>query len=785
MRRRDVAVVLAFVLVLAAILLARVVTVSAASTSKVSVYEVDYNKETMTIKLTDKDTMVYFSNSPTAKTWETVYGNVTKDVKEGVESRVITMDISWVSKTSNVTLYIKGNSLGSVPVPVTLPRQATNFKVSYNYENPSNGMTFVNLKGTKVQWRKANSIQWNTVNIGSMEDLIDEIERFEMQGITLYFRLPQIEGEKGEIDARPSKEVALKIAKRAAAPKVSIDYSKLSIAAKETMEYRALASDNNDWSDWRGVKGTYIGIDEVVSVSGNGSAEKYSIDVRTKATSSKSASIATTLEVAAQEKTDEVDISIAYTGSKQLRLTVKSNTTPNKAPSASNLYEYTIFIPSDKVKEFSYQTASWTSISSASPISISKDKAPKGSTIYVRKKATTNKLASAVGEGFGITGYPDESSLDDAKEIIKVQGVQLSGQTISIKLPESAIDAMIATGNTSFVNSIKFGSKDVKFTESPDRIKSGTAPDAFYIVTVTMTDFADVESVPGNINTVLKGEIKLNNDEVIKYDEDKDTGFTLKIIPAATANGSNLTLYKGIRPDKDYTFDILLNHDSKVVTGEYVDVSKIEIDDHPFMFEFDEFTNERDDKDPKKIKITIAGADLKEYADAVAAARQLDVTFKIKVTLDNGEEITSNIGVTTKPIARVNGTSEGFGISYKEWSDNKKAIESPIKDGAGNPIIVPPLMPNPNITIVVDGDFYAKNKDYKFDGVEWNADSILVSYTRSNGTINATISIDALMASYGKDTNPNISKAIELMFTIPSESKPVVVSTYYVITVMP
>jgi hypothetical protein len=73
----------------------------------------------------------------------------------------------------------------------------------------------------------------------------------------------------------------------------------------------------------------------------------------------------------------------------------------NKA-SETNVYEYTVIRPD---KEFNLTAARWISINSVKTISLSSSAAPKGSTIYVRKKgieayASKNVelvLSSAIG----------------------------------------------------------------------------------------------------------------------------------------------------------------------------------------------------------------------------------------------------------------------------------------------------------------------------------------------------------------------------------------------------
>ena len=93
-----------------------------AADAVLTVKEIDYEKETLTVVTSAKDTKLYYSDGK-MKNWECAYGTF-------VNNEYV-LDISWVSKTKDYTLTLKGDK-SRTPVSVVLPKQTTNFKVTFD-----------------------------------------------------------------------------------------------------------------------------------------------------------------------------------------------------------------------------------------------------------------------------------------------------------------------------------------------------------------------------------------------------------------------------------------------------------------------------------------------------------------------------------------------------------------------------------------------------------------------------------------------------------------------------
>lgn len=290
------------------------------------------------------------------------------------------IDLSWVGNTKAEVINLKGD-VGNEIVSVTLP--ARNNKIKAKYDKVTGAINFENLTDnmTTFQWRKTTAYNWQDVTIedakSSSSAFHEEIEKMRIAGGSIYVRTPPVAGkvdEKGEFYAgvRPSKEVKISIAKRANAPKVTIDGSKLLVNTKDTMEY---STDNG--VNWKPAK-TKMSIQEIAPAVLTGS--RVSILFRTKATDKKPYSKAVEVAILPQRSAPTVSTTAATevtyeSGESKFYLTFNqaSKTLP---------YEYTIVKGTNEPD----QNASWKSVTSSKTIAITEKTAPAGSRIYVRKK---------------------------------------------------------------------------------------------------------------------------------------------------------------------------------------------------------------------------------------------------------------------------------------------------------------------------------------------------------------------------------------------------------------
>ncbi|WP_041703091.1 hypothetical protein [Lachnoclostridium phytofermentans] len=168
----------------------------------------DYANDKITVKPgTSTSTKLYFSQDK-MKTWEKMTGN---NVNNGLD-----IDLSIFLKTSDNTIYFKGDKDKAIAA-VTLPKEDKDFKVSYYVENGAGKLKFEN-QTRLVEYRKGANGIWTQCD----SNLV--LSSYEITGYTLQFRLKATTAE------RAGKIVNVKIPKREAPPKITIDYSKMEVS---------------------------------------------------------------------------------------------------------------------------------------------------------------------------------------------------------------------------------------------------------------------------------------------------------------------------------------------------------------------------------------------------------------------------------------------------------------------------------------------------------------------------------------------------------------------------
>lgn len=375
--------------VMAAFLLCNfpVVSVNADTAAAVSFGTINY--ELLTLQVFNNNNAVVFYSTDNSN-WtevEGVYNSTTKSYS---------MDISWVSSASDVTLYFKGDTVKTVK-SLVLPAQNASFGV--DYDRAEGSFTFNNAEeANSFEWRKNTDYSWKTVDLNepssSYKAFIKTIDQFKIKGASILVRLPQILGTGADdVGMRASKAVSITITARTAPPVLKVNSSKLTINTTAAMEYY----DNN--SDLWIECSASIGLDEIApQVLYSNGAAAATVRIRKAATSLSPCSKTAVLTIPAQKAAPTIGDSSAdityYSMNSKLMLQF------NKASSA-NRYEYVI------IKDgygFEPATAAWKTVSSSGLMTISASSAPGGSTVYVRKKGTDANssgagliLASATG----------------------------------------------------------------------------------------------------------------------------------------------------------------------------------------------------------------------------------------------------------------------------------------------------------------------------------------------------------------------------------------------------
>ncbi|HWT27656.1 MAG TPA: hypothetical protein VN131_06925, partial [Mobilitalea sp.] len=489
----------------------------------ISVKEINYLNSTITLQLNSRDTQVFYSNSQ-KKTWDIVEGKINSD-------NTITMDISWITPSSNYVITFKGNYSTGIAT-VVIPKQATNFRATYNKAQST--VSFSNEGTRTVQWRKKGSSTWKTVDANT---IAKEMSYLYTNGATVVFRLAPTNGTSAtDYGFRASNEATVIITKKTAAPSITVNGSRFLIAAKKGMAYRTVNSDGTE-TDWTSVGGTanlmLTDIAPQVMYSADSTEQKeVTLQFRANATSSSQISKIATIMVPVQEgppNEDKYGISLKYTSSSTLALQVKAAT-------STMPFEYTV------VKEgfdLDYQTAVWTPITANTAVSISKTQAPKGSHIYLRKKSTDASagaaftLASAEIDVTGGNGvlYPDAMVASSVTTLITTSGVckidnSSAYLTFTLYSPVettvSAIDFYDSYGN-------KRGTVTSKSTVSANSKSTGVNDK--YIITTKITS---TESINNVTKEVLYAYITLANSEVIRSSQ--EAGILLYLYPNSKLN---------------------------------------------------------------------------------------------------------------------------------------------------------------------------------------------------------------------------------------------------------
>ncbi len=335
----------------------------------VSIGIIDYDKLTMEVDY-NSNKLVYYSTDN--DTWTEI---------EGIyNSGTCVMDISWVSDTSDVTLYFKGDVVKTVK-SITLPKKNSSFSIKY--DKVEGEFTFENAEEAySFEWRKSTDYHWRTVDIdessSSYEKFLKEIDKFQLTGATLILHIPQEVGTGlNNVGARPSRDVSVTITKRAAAPTVKVNSSRFTLNTTSSMEY--YDSYSGFWIECS----SSMSLEELVpGVLYENGGIAASLRIRRAATRSAPYSKETYIKISGQTAPPRIgdrsaDVTYYFLNSK---LMLQFNNA-----SATNMYEYAIVRAG---VDFDPSKASWKTVKSSNILTISSAAAPKDSTVYVRKKGT-------------------------------------------------------------------------------------------------------------------------------------------------------------------------------------------------------------------------------------------------------------------------------------------------------------------------------------------------------------------------------------------------------------
>lgn len=517
-----------------------------AADAVLTVKEIDYEKETLTVVTSAKDTRLYYSDGK-MKNWECAYGTF-------VNNEYV-LDISWVNKTKDYTLTLKGDK-SRTPVSVVLPKQTTNFKVTF--DAVTERFRYTNAGEGTIYWRKADSTTWVSAGkaTGAQAETLAVMKRFYAKGITLYFRVGQVKGTvvNGTLQtgSRPSKEVKLQLTKQAAAPKLTYNAVKLKIATTDKLEYST--GDSGKWTACT-KNGLLLAEAAGDAFGTEGRAGRdVTVRIRTAATAKKLPSAEKTILVKAQEKAPDNAV-FSYVSYSALELVLAEKKDANdqvisQAASAANPYEYTIVAAGGSLKE----DAAWTAITSEKT-TFTESKAPTGSCIYVRKKSVYSEKdglrVPSLPYCYTVSDYPKQSSivLDGAEtdavrldekgrvSLVKPEGDTPTGLKFIIRLADG-IDTDVASincGGTALGYSAERNGRNivVEINSTEKFEKAVTGRDNAYPLKIKLKN--GEELADGVTLTVLSGSRVVKSTVLEVYHSNSDTTeYRFGIMPAKT-----------------------------------------------------------------------------------------------------------------------------------------------------------------------------------------------------------------------------------------------------------
>jgi hypothetical protein len=749
--------------------------VKAEAAASISISEINYFNSTITLKVNDSDSVVYFSDSKKTS-WETVPGEINS-------SNMITMDISWVTSSKSYVMTFKADKSTSV-ISVTLPKLITNFKATYNKVKST--VSFNNAGSRTIEWRKKDSAVWSTVDTNTIST---ELSYLNTNGATVYFRLAPVNGTGiGNVGYRSSSEVSIVIPKKSSAPSITINGSALSIAVKKGMAYRTVYSDTSS-SDWTTISSTSnlllknIAAKAMYTNESTTQAE-VTLQFRTNATNTTQVSGITTVTVPMQEGPPDEDtygITLSYTSSSTLSLQVK-------AASSTVPFEYTVVEADD---ELNYQTASWVTISSSTAISLNDDTAEEGYHIYLRKKSVNvtgdddYALASVETDVTGTSGvtYPDSPTTTSLTTLISTAGVCQTSDS------SSYLTFQLYSATSTTVSAIHFldsygidkGTVTIKSTVAKNT-DSKTELDK-YIITTKITSTSSLNSITEEL---LYAKITLANSDVITSSD--AAGILLYLYPCTVVNNptgddniydeytsSFQRIYLSNDTDDDSSFKFKLdlgtiNIPSDTVvnsfTSQAMAITSIKYDSYSlssgtdYTVVYGSYVNDDDE--------TIATATVTVNVSAFEKSSLIDITNTaepLHITLNNGETMNNDINLTLTNTATLNNTPLAWTITEGKL---KETTTSTITNSDDSTTTVTEEVITYNLTLTL----FSKSYGVAVSDVTWGGVSVLGSTTITNGTATIYLSNAKLnkLTTTSTTTN-NIVITLSNGFTITSGCK--------------
>lgn len=552
--------------------------------SSVTIDTVDYKEENIIVN-NKGNSRIYFAteNEAARNSWEVIPADDNEDDTTSI-------DFSWVSPTSDQVIVIKGED--NVQRRVTLKARAKRLEVSISYDkisslkksdNIAKLLNIMSSAGTGDDPINYYDLEWKKGENGSWKDTstltVVQLEKLQVKGADLYFRIKAEndvtqgtnypDGTKGR---RVSKEVRLKIAKKASPATVGVNGEKFTAQIKYGKEYRVTYDGKT--GSWVKVTNKSIRELALADILKNGMDgltpetrfPAMLIEVRDYATANRAASKISEISLKEQRvlsgqiiedtvaSTDEADpnIYISYNSSASISVTIPS-------ASKDNPYQYSIVKPGEN---FDISRASWTTISKSSAVRILASRAPEGSHLYIRQKEIKSKAATkttpAVDFELASTylkykvEYPTGPKIDE-KSFTFVKGIT---EEISFNIRLNKIGKLPFETK---IKSIKYGSRELNFTCTPDKIEA-TDPNVEYTMKVSL-DVNTLNSMPNSYSRALNitfenGTLDKTSVKLAIQNPTPATALTTTITKGKTTGSTSVRVISSIRQGNQLVYTI-------------------------------------------------------------------------------------------------------------------------------------------------------------------------------------------------------------------------------------
>lgn len=319
---------------------------------------IDYLTGIVTVTAGSGGSNKFYFSTDKKKTWELI------------ETTTGTLDVRELMKSSDVTLYFKGNKDPTPKEQIILAEDKT-LKAVYTVEKGVGKITFTNA-ARQIEYRVGANSNWQDKPSNFVTTM------YEVTGATIQFRT------KATTAVRAGKIVSVKIKKRPKAPSVKVDGSKLEISGLKsgTTQYRLSTATVWETFNPGDPKVKSIKIADLLSGSATENAQISAgiIEFRTIATDKLAASAVSSIEFVRQRAAPTTGTVI-----------LDGTTLSIPGATSANPYEY-LALQSHLVPDLSVHK--WKSITNDKPIIIQKAGTAEiipGDKIYVRLKAVKDK----------------------------------------------------------------------------------------------------------------------------------------------------------------------------------------------------------------------------------------------------------------------------------------------------------------------------------------------------------------------------------------------------------